>query len=294
MQKRANHQKLPIVYQPILFSDHAICNPDLSPVELPDQAIPVLHYHNCLELGICLSGSGMFLFGNRPESIAAGDALLIPPNLHHYSRSISREPCRCQFVYILPQAFDTHLQLNGISFSDRLRSQTEPYLFKREEDRETIALIQRICNAAAAQNDALCLLCAAELLLSLPTPSRSMPQPLPADDLIAYVMESITLHYREPLSNSMLAESVHLSESQLRRRFTAVYGQPPHTYLNAFRCRIGAKILCYTDRSVEETAEAVGFASVSDFYRHFRKEYGTSPTAFRKRNRTRKNDCRTG
>jgi AraC-like DNA-binding protein len=93
----------------------------------------------------------------------------------------------------------------------------------------------------------------------------------------------MALHYREQISNRALAELSHLSESQLRRRFTIAYGQPPHAYLNLLRCRIGAEMLAYTTRTIENIAESVGYGCASDFYRHFKNLLGVSPSEWRKK-----------
>ncbi len=66
----------------------------------------------------------------------------------------------------------------------------------------------------------------------------------------------------------------------------AVYGEPPHAYLNRLHCRIAAEMLQNTARTVEDIAEAVGYTCASDLFRHFRAAFGASPTAWR---RARKN-----
>ena len=282
MQKRAFEKKLPTIYQPISFADGAISYTDPTPAYIPDGDIHVLHYHDCIEIGICLEGSGVFLFGNSVESVSVGDALFIPPSVHHYSQRISTTPCRCAFVYLEARMLERRLHLDGCSISELLKKHATPRIFKQEEFPALTALAERIHSSAKEHNDLLCALRIAELLLTLPAPTGEDSRiPGELSDPISAVAEYISLHYREPISSRTLAELLHLSESQLRRRFLASYGQPPHAFLNRLRCRIGSEMLAYTSRTVEDIAEAVGYGSASDFYRHFKDLFGISPTAWR-------------
>ena len=177
---------------------------------------------------------------------------------------------------------EQRLHLDGCSVSELLKKHSSPSIFKQEKFPALTALAERIYSAAKEHNDLLCTLRIAELLLTLPTSNNENSSISPdLFDPISIVAEYISLHYREPISNRTLAELSHLSESQLRRRFLASYGQPPHAFLNRLRCRIGSEMLGYTSRTVEDIAEAVGYGSASDFYRHFKALFGISPTAWR-------------
>lgn len=283
MQKNAFEKKLPTIYQPISFSEEAICYTDPTPAILPDRDIEVLHYHDCIEIGICLKGSGLFLLGNRVESVSEGDALFIPPAVHHYSQQISTTTCICAFIYLEPRLLEKRFHIDGCSVAALLKKHTAPKIFKRDTAEALTALAERIYTAAKEHDELLCALRVMELLITSPasdTVDNFMPND--TDTPVSAVAAYMALHYREPLSNRALAELSHLSESQLRRRFLASYGLPPHAYLNRLRCRIGAEMLTYTARTIEDISEAIGYGSASDFYRHFKECFGSSPTAWRK------------
>jgi hypothetical protein len=60
-----------------------------------------LHYHERYEIGLCEQGEGLVLCEGKYASLTAGDAMLVPPRAHHYSRSLHRDaPCLCRFVYV--------------------------------------------------------------------------------------------------------------------------------------------------------------------------------------------------
>lgn len=286
MQKSAFERKKTIIYQPISFSDGALSYVDPTPARLPDGDIRCLHYHDCIEVGICLAGSGIFLFGNRVESVSVNDAFLIPPSTHHYSKVISTEPCLCAFVYLDVSRLTRMLHVEGTSIIELLEKHTAPIVFRHGASAELCALAMRIYDAAKEHSEPLCALRATELLLSASPETVNAPDISPnTTDPISAVAEYMALHYRNPISNHTLAELSHLSESQLRRRFLTAYGLPPHAYLNRLRCRIGAEMLTYTARTVEDIATAVGYGSASDFYRHFKDLFDISPTAWRNTHR---------
>ena len=191
-------------------------------------------------------------------------------------------PCICAFTYLEPSILEQRLHIDGCSIAELIKQHATPNIFKQEHAPTLTALVDRIHSSAEERNDSLCALRTAELLLTLPASNDgSSAISHDATDPISAVAEYMALHYRESISNHALAELSHLSESQLRRRFIASYGQPPHTFLNRLRCRIGAEMLSYTTRTIEDIADAVGYGSTTDFYRHFKTIFGISPSAWR-------------
>ena len=83
---------------------------------------------------------------------------------------------------------------------------------------------------------------------------------------------------------SELAALVNLSESRLRHLFKKETGTTYKHYLREVRLRRAEVMLRKTFLSVKEIANRVGLTSMSHFVRDFRKQYGVSPTVFRRRN----------
>ena len=107
----------------------------------------------------------------------------------------------------------------------------------------------------------------------------SLPHP---DNPITLVESFISSYYYENITAEKLCNICFLSESQLRRRFKAIYGTSPMQYLKNLRCTIGARLLLQTGLSVAEISAKIGYADVSVFYRHFVKIFGISPTEYKK------------
>ncbi|MCA0437818.1 MAG: AraC family transcriptional regulator [Actinobacteria bacterium] len=78
-----------------------------------------------------------------------------------------------------------------------------------------------------------------------------------------------------------LADSVHLSVSQLGRVFAEAFGKTPLAYLSMLRAEQMARLLRETDLSVEQAARQVGWTSRNHAARLFRQVVGVPPRRYR-------------
>ncbi|GAB3546598.1 hypothetical protein GCM10027404_07300 [Arthrobacter tumbae] len=78
-----------------------------------------------------------------------------------------------------------------------------------------------------------------------------------------------------------LADTVHLSPSQLGRVFVDAYGKTPMTYLATLRAERLARLLRETDLPIEVAMREVGWHSRGHAARLFRQCVGASPTRYR-------------
>ena len=78
------------------------------------------------------------------------------------------------------------------------------------------------------------------------------------------------------------AESLNMSVSQLNRKLNALVGQPAGNFIRSVRLQRSAELLNQTDKTIAEICYEVGFNDHAYFSRAFRKQFGKSPSAFRK------------
>ncbi|WP_336967404.1 AraC family transcriptional regulator [Sphingobium aromaticiconvertens] len=90
-------------------------------------------------------------------------------------------------------------------------------------------------------------------------------------------------HQRQGLS--ALAESAGMSPFHFLREFKGLTGMTPHQFVLAQRLRRAAAHLREDDAPVSEVAFDAGFGDLSEFNRRFRRLMGTTPIAFRARNK---------
>jgi transcriptional regulator GlxA family with amidase domain len=86
-------------------------------------------------------------------------------------------------------------------------------------------------------------------------------------------------------SVKQLADQVHLSERQFKRRFKQATGQSPLAYLQALRIEHAKRALSHTNRPVEQLAREVGYEDVRFFRKLFKRLVGVSPSEFREGSR---------
>lgn len=89
-------------------------------------------------------------------------------------------------------------------------------------------------------------------------------------------------HYAEPLDVPSLACGALMSTAHFSRRFRAVYGESPYSYLMTRRIE-RAKALLRAGMSVTDACMTVGCSSLGSFSARFTEIVGETPSAYRAR-----------
>lgn len=232
-----------------------------------------LHYHDCLEIGLCETGSGVEFIGGEIYSFSPGTLTVIPRGCVHDSHIIMKDPAdppsQWRFVFADPEA----LGLSAGGIRGTVLDQTElrmlfELLFQELEERQPgyetagTALLQAFLQKLARFS---------------PTQPPTAPdrQLLPALNLI-------TQSYGRDLTVELMAAQCGLSVSHFRRQFRRAMGSSPLEYLNNLRISVAHHLLRTTQLSVLAISEEVGFRSLSSFNRLFKRVYDVSPRQVRK------------
>ena len=88
--------------------------------------------------------------------------------------------------------------------------------------------------------------------------------------------------YAQPLRVPAMARAALMSPAHFSRRFRAVYGETPHSYLMTRRIE-RARALLRQGMSVTDTCVAVGCTSLGSFSARFTEIVGTTPSKYRGR-----------
>jgi AraC-like DNA-binding protein len=95
-------------------------------------------------------------------------------------------------------------------------------------------------------------------------------------------------HSDEELSLTKVAKSVHISPNYLSEKFKEVTGVNFVDYIARTRTERASELLQNSNLRISEIAFAVGFQSLSQFNRVFKKLSGRSPSAYRAARSTRR------
>ncbi len=255
------------------------------------------HTHTEWELLLIVRGQGTLLLGGSLIPFAAGDVVVIPPDMIHDWRfdltpeeRSSTEPCEediCLTIRndlvagvaaLIPELAglrtllrtpQSALQLQG----DTLRQvrQLLKEMVAMEEEGRFGAMMQLLRILARSEE----LQCAGS--------NRSLRK---SEEKMHRIEEYVGLHYNRTLPLAEIAELVHMNRSSFCLFFRRMKGVSFSTWLTEYRIEAACRLLISTDRPITEVSECAGFNSPAHFSRLFSRLRGTSPSRFRRNHTT--------
>ena len=273
-----------------------------------------LHFHNCLEIGVCHSDSGTIEFFGEPLAFQAGDVTVIPKNIPHTTYSTPGTESHWSYIYFDPyELFKNILPATWINYDLSITSGTSRNfvpILSREKYPQVYSLVLAIIRELEEQRPSY-QLSAKGLLLSLyielyriessekalgttvplkSTGSGSDSPGSPAEQdeekenalVIAPALNYIEANYNNQFTIEYLAELCHWSPTHFRRVFHDIMGTSPLDFINNTRIAKACNLLRSTEDSILDISENVGFHSVSSFNRCFIKIMQMSPRDYRK------------
>ncbi|HEV8512777.1 MAG TPA: AraC family transcriptional regulator [Cyclobacteriaceae bacterium] len=94
-------------------------------------------------------------------------------------------------------------------------------------------------------------------------------------------------HYAEDIDLNNIAHEAYFSKFHFVRLFKSIYGKTPHLYLTSVRIN-KAKELLKKNMAVLDVCLSVGFDSPTSFTAVFKRNTGSTPSAFQNGHRIRK------
>ena len=99
------------------------------------------------------------------------------------------------------------------------------------------------------------------------------------DEAVEYFRQ----HYSEPISVEAYAADHNVNTGGFIKNFKAYTGTTPAQFIQSVRMMNARVMLETTDNNISEIADLVGYDDPLYFSRLFRKQFGCSPSQFRKR-----------
>ncbi len=104
----------------------------------------------------------------------------------------------------------------------------------------------------------------------------------PVREIAETAKAAVDAHFRDaPVLRASL-DALGVSRHRLDTVFKAQYGVTVIEYLRDTRVREAKTLLAETGATAADIAYSAGFESLSAFYRHFRRQTGTSPAQYRR------------
>ena len=119
-----------------------------------------------------------------------------------------------------------------------------------------------------------------EILLSVAQSAEDRYLPSDHHQKIAPAIEYLSQNYNKPLTNEELAALTGLSTVYFRKLFTVVTGTSPIAYAHELRIEKAKEMLKSDYGSLSEIAQSLGYSSLYDFSRDFKRRTGVAPSQY--------------
>ncbi|MCA6094540.1 AraC family transcriptional regulator [Streptomyces sp. SCA3-4] len=106
-----------------------------------------------------------------------------------------------------------------------------------------------------------------------------------ADPAIGIALRALHADPAQPWTVAGLAGRAGLSRAAFARRFAALVGRPPLTYLTWWRLTLAARLLRESDAPLSAVAQRIGYTSQFAFAHAFKRAYGVSAGRYRQERR---------
>lgn len=97
------------------------------------------------------------------------------------------------------------------------------------------------------------------------------------------ILKYIENHYMDKITIQDIAAETGLSQSHFMKYFKNTMGTSFIEYLNEYRLTMAGRLLVSSESSILDIASEVGFENLSYFNRAFKKRFGQTPSAYRKK-----------
>lgn len=255
-----------------------------------------LHFHNCLEVGICHSQCGKIEFYGESLSFEAGDVTCIPKNIPHTTYSDKDRKSKWSYLFFDPgRLFGSWMpgSWENINLSPD-EEKGYQYILKKEDSEGIYNLAMQIISEMTEKKPGY-QLSTRGLLLSLyielyriqnlkTVRAKCISEEERTSNTLVLTpaLDYIEENYMESFPTETLAELCHWSPTHFRRVFSQIMGMSPLEYINQVRIAQACNMLCTTEDSILSISENTGFGSVSSFNRNFLQTIKMSPREYRR------------
>ena len=288
MEYTVRNAILPVYYQ---IGYHSLTNGlsvgDVAALDF--QPISALHYHHCLEFGICCEGTGEMHIENRIYRFSPGDISYVGANVPHFSKADTGSESKWVWIFLDPlqQTLGREETL-----STELKAIAEAGyngVFHPKEHPRLSELILRLKNDLTpdAYSRLEITFLTGEILIEsarIGNIDKSKIK-LKLSDKLKPALLFIRNNYMNAqlMTEETIAASCGLSVSQFRKLFRQDVGISLPQYINNTRMSSAVYLLCNTDKQILNVALESGFENVSYFNKQFRKAFGITPRQMREK-----------
>lgn len=227
-----------------------------------------LHWHNCYEMDIILSGTGTMVCNGRAYEVHRGlTSLLSPADFHEYRD--------CLDLHVLCVQFAETNIAHGLLASNVAYA-----------DEQTLTIMLSLCELLGAlkaepsnvQYDCRLIEC---LIMTFQKCCTEAPKKALRFEGIQKAVVYLNAHFRENPKMHEVAQMLHFSDSYFCRLFKQCVGTSYKDYLKRLRLEFSYQLLKNTQMPITDIVCTCGYETQSHFNREFKKYYHVTPSSLR-------------
>jgi AraC-like DNA-binding protein len=254
-----------------------------------------LHFHNCLEIGLCESDSGTLEFSEGRCDFSADNVTFIAGDVPHTTYSAKGTASKWSYIFVdMEMLLSPFFPFDVLPDKEMLLDMLHNYhtVIIKDDNPWIYYMVRMIIKELDAKADNY-QFAVRGLLFSFMFKVLDIYKADKGENHASVNMKENSLslspalnfirdNYMTDFSIDDLSDLCHMSTTHFRRVFNSIMGVNPLEYVNQIRITNAAVLLRTTEMSVLSISEEVGFQSVSSFNRHFMRVYDMTPMAFRK------------
>lgn len=259
-----------------------------------DFAYVPVHWHDEMEVIYIKKGKGIITVDFKQYPVSAGTIMLITPGQLHSIEQFEQEIMEYENIIFHPNILiskqtDT---CNTDFFQPLLTGKISlPVLYAPDMPyyKEIAACVDANDEICKTDPEGYQLFIKSQLFMlffilfnkcALKTPVKKDYKSLEKMKLILKYVEN---NYMNKITIEDIAGEVNLSQSHFMKYFKNTMGSSFIDYLNEYRLTMASRLLVSSESSILDIAAEVGFDNLSYFNRIFKKRFGQTPSAYRKR-----------
>jgi AraC-like DNA-binding protein/mannose-6-phosphate isomerase-like protein (cupin superfamily) len=250
----------------------------------------MMHYHDFFEMIYVCKGQPVGVINDHELSLEEGSLCIMNPNAVHYFKKYSEATDLILNIVLPKHLFQKSIfrillndpVLNAFFIRYRIENAEQPsFLYLPGVDEGIDLLLELLIKEYLNKKEYSRVIIEALLTLIFSYLLRSYrSQSKPGNSLMSDILDYIYLNHRTVTMQSM-AKHYNYHPKYLSSFIHKQSGQSFRELIVRIKLQSAANYLQYTNDTIEQIVEMIGYKDKSTFYSMFKKEYGLSPNAFR-------------
>lgn len=254
-----------------------------------------LHWHDYLQIGLCLEGTGKFVFSNKEYDVTQGDIFMVSNFENHVAYAEPEKSTTYLFMIFLPELIASPgSRLFDFEYLSPFWYDLKTFCNKIEQSQPIVKIIaeamEEICTiweqkkaGFKHQVEANLRRVLGMLVQYYQTTDSSYSTHKVTNRLkLQPVLNHINQHFRENILLEKVSSIIHMSESRFRHFFKEVTYIGFKEYIAYLRINEAKKLLVSTEMNISDLIHEIGYSNTYQFYKLFYKYVSMTPAEYRR------------